>query len=118
VVSVTLRLDRRVQSLYNPFMPNEKTGYVYITANKRNGTIYIGVTSDLLKRIWQHKNKVYEGFTTEYGVDRLVYYEAFDDIYEAIKREKLLKFYKREWKIALIEKDNPEWEDLYKKIIW
>ena len=96
---------------------SEKTGYVYITASKKNGTIYVGITSDLVKRIWQHKNKLHNGFTARYSADRLVYYEIFGDMREAIKREKRLKFYKRKWKVALIEKDNPEWEDLYWRII-
>ncbi len=90
---------------------------VYLLASKKNGTLYIGVTSDPIKRIWQHKNKVADGFTQEYDVHRLVYYELFDDIEEAILREKRLKKWNRAWKIKLIEKSNPEWEDLWGRII-
>ena len=94
-----------------------KNYYVYILASKRNGTLYIGVTSDLIKRVWQHKEKLADGFTKKYGVDRLVYFEQFMDPENAIKREKRLKKYKRKWKIDLIEKDNPRWEDLYYTIL-
>ena len=91
----------------------EKEFYVYILASKRNGTLYIGVTSDLIKRIWEHKNKFVEGFTKQYHVDKLVYFEQFRDPENAIKREKRLKKYTRKWKLDLIEKMNPEWDDLY-----
>ena len=94
----------------------EKQYYVYILASRKNGTLYVGVTSDLVRRIWEHKNKAVKGFTSKYGVDRLVYYEIFDDPENAIKREKRLKEYKRQWKIDLIEKKNLEWEDLYEAI--
>ncbi len=87
--------------------------YTYILFNKKYGTLYVGVTSDLQKRIYEHKTKVVEGFTKKYGVDKLGYYEIFDDITEAIKREKKLKKYYRKQKIALIEKMNPNWQDLY-----
>ena len=82
-------------------------------ANKKNGTLYIGVTSDLPKRIWEHKNNVVQGFTQKYGVHRLVYYEVYDDPENAILREKRLKKWNRNWKIELIEKENPEWRDLF-----
>jgi putative endonuclease len=95
----------------------DKQYYVYILASHKNGTLYVGITSDLIKRIWEHKEKVIKGFTSKYGVDRLVYYEVFHDPVNAIKREKRLKFYKRQWKIDLIEKANPEWKDLYGEII-
>ena len=95
----------------------DKNYYVYILASKRNGTLYVGITSDLIKRIWQHKEKLVEGFTKKYKVDRLVYFEEFKDPENAIKREKRLKKYKREWKINLIEKDNPRWADLYDSLI-
>ncbi len=88
-------------------------GYVYILTDQRNGTLYVGVTSDLKKRVWEHKNKVVDGFTARYGLDRLVYYEVADDIRAAIIREKQLKEWKRIWKIELIEGFNPEWRDLY-----
>ena len=90
---------------------------VYILASKKNGTLYIGVTCDLIRRIYEHKQKLIEGFTSQYGVDRLVYYELYDDISEAIKREKQLKNWKREWKTALIEKSNAEWNELYEEIL-
>lgn len=94
-----------------------KKYYIYILASRKNGTLYIGVTSDLIKRIYQHKNKQVEGFTKKYSVGRLVYYEITDSPEEAIRRENRLKSWKREWKIYLIEKDNPEWKDLYEDII-
>ena len=93
-----------------------KQYYVYILASRKNGTLYIGITSDLQKRMWEHKNKVKEGFTQKYNVDRLVYYEIFDDPENAIKREKRLKFWLRQWKLDLINKNNPDWLDLYDKI--
>jgi putative endonuclease len=85
---------------------------VYILASKPRGVIYIGVTSDLPRRIWEHKNQVVEGFTKRYHVHRLVYFELFDDRYEAISREKRLKKWNREWKVRLIEERNPQWRDL------
>ena len=87
--------------------------YVYLLASKRNGTLYIGVTSDLLKRVYEHKCNLVEGFTKKYGVHKLVYYEATEDVTSAIRREKQLKKWKRSWKIELIEKKNPRWKDLY-----
>lgn len=89
---------------------------VYIVASKKNGTLYVGVTSDLVKRIWQHKNHVVTGFTEEYEVNQLVYFEQFDDMTNAITREKVLKKWNRAWKIRLIEKTNPNWLDLYNEI--
>jgi putative endonuclease len=89
-------------------------GYVvYILASQRNGTLYTGVTSDLTKRIWEHKEEIFGGFTKEYQVKNLVYFEVHDNVDEAIKREKRLKRWNRAWKIELIEKDNPQWRDLY-----
>ena len=90
---------------------------VYILASKRNGTLYIGVTSDLVKRIWQHKNDVAEGFTKKYGVHTLVYFEMHADMAEAIRREKQLKTWNRAWKIKLIEKENPQWRDLWPELV-
>jgi putative endonuclease len=87
--------------------------YVYILSSQRNGTLYIGVTSDLIKRIYQHRNNLSEGFTKKYKVHRLVYFETTPSITGAIQREKQLKQWRRKWKIELIEKDNPEWVDLY-----
>jgi putative endonuclease len=94
-----------------------KQGFVYILASQRNGTLYIGVTSDLLKRVWEHKNKIVKGFTEKYGVDKLVYYEQCEDIMGAIQREKQLKKWNRSWKLKLIEKKNPKWHDLYLDLI-
>jgi putative endonuclease len=91
--------------------------YVYILASKRNGTLYVGVTSDLVKRTWEHKQELAEGFTKKYGVKTLVYYEIHENSEAAITREKQLKKWERAWKIRLIEKDNPHWEDLYEKIM-
>ena len=85
-------------------------------ASKRNGTLYIGVTNNLLKRVHQHKNDVTEGFTRKYNVHRLVYYEVFNRIQDAITREKQMKKWKRQWKMELIEKSNPNWEDLFESL--
>lgn len=94
-----------------------KESYVYILASQRNGTLCIGLASDLIKRVWQHKNKVLPGFTAKYNVILLVYYEILNDITLAAAREKRLKEWKRQWKIDLIQKMNPEWKDLYQDII-
>ena len=94
----------------------QKFFYVYILASKRKGTLYIGVTSDLAKRVWEHKNHFVEGFTKKYGVDKLVYYEAHETAENAIIREKKLKKWNRDWKIRLIEKHNPDWHGLYEKL--
>ncbi len=90
--------------------------YVYILAKARNSTFYVGVTSDLAKRVWQHRNGVADGFTQKYGIKTLVYYEVFSDPENAILREKRLKKWNRTWKMRLIEKMNPEWKDLYDDI--
>ncbi len=94
-----------------------KRSYVYILASKKRGTLYISVTSNLVKRVYEHKNNFVDGFTKRYNVHSLVHYEIFDDIYDAISREKLLKTWLRKWKIELIEKENPEWQDLYSEIV-
>lgn len=94
-----------------------KKGYIYIMTNRKNGTLYTGVTSNLIQRVWQHKNHVVEGFTKKYGLDKLVYYEIFDNIENAIKREKQLKNWHRQWKINLIKKENPNWLDLYNTLL-
>ena len=86
--------------------------FVYILASKRNGTLYVGVTNSLLRRVWQHRQKVADGFTARYGVTRLVYFEDFRDVSNAIAREKQIKAGSRAKKLALIERDNPEWRDL------
>jgi putative endonuclease len=90
---------------------------VYILASKRNGTLYIGVTSDLIKRIWEHKNNMVEGFTKRYGIHQLVWYEVHEGMESAIEREKRLKEWKRKWKLELIESINPSWQDLYHTIV-
>jgi len=87
--------------------------FVYILASKRNGTLYTGVTNNLLKRLHQHKEGIIEGFTQKYNVHILVYFEVFRDIRDAINREKRIKKWNRQWKIELIEKSNPNWEDLF-----
>jgi putative endonuclease len=89
---------------------------VYILASARNGTLYIGVTSDLIKRVWEHREKAVCGFTERYNATQLVWYEVHDDAEAAITREKRLKKWKRAWKIELIEKANPYWNDLYESI--
>ena len=85
---------------------------VYLLASKKNGTLYIGVTTDLIKRVWQHKNNVVEGFTKRYGVHLLVWFEPHENMETAIAREKAMKEWKRQWKLRLIEASNPEWRDL------
>jgi len=97
-------------------MARDRNYWVYIVANGLGGTLYIGVTNDLIRRVHEHKNKVAEGFTKKYDVDRLLYFEAFDDIENAIRREKRLKKWNRAWKIRLIEETNPNWTDLYPSI--
>lgn len=90
--------------------------YVYIMASNRNGTLYIGVTSKLRERIFKHKNGTFDGFTKKYKVDRLVYFDVTNSIEEAIKKEKQIKKWNRQWKMRLIEDLNPKWEDLYKNL--
>jgi len=91
--------------------------YIYLLASRRNGTLYIGVTNNLVKRIWQHKNNIIEGFSKKYNIHKLVYYETTADVNSAITREKQMKKWNRQWKIELIEKHNPNWEDLYYGLI-
>jgi putative endonuclease len=95
----------------------DKKFYVYILASKHNGTLYIGVTSELVQRIWQHKNKLIEGFTQKYNVNKLVYYEVHPNAESAITREKQMKKWRRVWKMRIIEEKNPGWNDLYNDII-
>ncbi len=90
-----------------------KAGFVYILASRRNGTLYVGVTSNLKQRVWQHKQHVIAGFTQKYAVAQLVFYEMHEDIYAAISREKQIKKWRRAWKLNLIEEFNPDWLDLY-----
>jgi putative endonuclease len=94
-----------------------KHGYVYILASQRNGTLYIGVTSDLVKRIYEHKNNLIDGFTKQHNIKILVYYEIAEEVDKAIQREKSLKKWRRDWKLDLIEANNPGWRDLYDDII-
>ncbi len=91
--------------------------YIYIMASKRNGTLYIGVTNDLIRRVYEHKNDLIEGFTKKYKIHSLVYYESSGSVESAITIEKQLKKWNRQWKINLIERDNPEWNDLYSELI-
>jgi putative endonuclease len=93
-----------------------KPGYVYIMANKRNGTIYLGVTSDLPQRVYQHRQEMIEGFTKERGCKLLVWYEAFDDLQEARSRELQMKKWNRLWKLRVIEEMNSDWDDLYESL--
>ena len=92
---------------------NEKTYYVYLLASRRNGTLYVGVTNNLPRRVWEHKEGVIEGFTKQYGVKHLVYYETYPDVRDAIQREKNMKKWPRRWKLDLIRSVNPDWRDLY-----
>jgi putative endonuclease len=87
--------------------------YVYVLASRRHGTLYTGVTNDLVRRVHEHRESMLPGFTKRYRVKRLVYFELFGDVHEAIAREKNLKRWRRDWKIALIEEQNPEWDDLW-----
>jgi len=95
----------------------EKVYYVYILASKRNGTLYTGVTNDLIRRVMEHKEKIIKGFTSKYGADKLVYYESHRYINEAIRRESNIKAWKRKWKLELIEEENKEWKDLFYDLI-
>ena len=95
---------------------NHKTYYVYIMASRSNGTLYIGVTNDLICRVYEHKNNGVEGFTETYRVHKLVYWEQSDNIESALQREKQLKKWNRQWKIALIEKQNSNWQDMYEQL--
>ncbi|APG10925.1 putative endonuclease [Bradyrhizobium sp. JR7.2] len=90
--------------------------YVYILASRKYGTLYIGVTSDLVRRVYEHKTKIVPGFTKRYGIDKLVLFETFDDPVSAIAREKELKKWRRDWKTRLIDEQNPNWDDLYSGI--
>ena len=94
-----------------------KTYFVYILASKKYGTLYIGVTDNLLKRVWEHKQDLAEGFTKNYQVHILVYYETTNNVWSAITREKQLKKWNRDWKIDLVEQNNPEWNDLYPNLV-
>ena len=92
--------------------------HVYILASRRQGTLYVGVTSDLIRRVYMHREGLVEGFTKQHGVKTLVWFDGTDSIVSAIEREKQIKNWKRAWKIALIEKENPTWRDLYPGLLW
>ncbi len=98
-------------------MATEAHYYVYILASKRNGTLYVGITSDLAKRVWEHKQKLVEGFTKEYAVGQLVWFELHSSVDAAIQREKRIKKWYRKWKLELIEAGNPDWRDLSKDLV-
>src|ERR1043166_3894930 len=102
--------------VYDRAMSVERYFWVYIPASRIGGTLYIGVTNDLVRRIYEHRSNLVPGFTSQYGVHKLVYYEPYSDIESAIRREKRLKKWKRAWKIQLIEQTNPNWDDLYPSI--
>ena len=99
------------------FLCRVKQPCVYLLASRRNGTLYVGVTSDLIKRIWEHKNHVVPGFTKKYRVNKLVWYEPHGSMESAIRREKAIKEWKRTWKLNLVEKTNPDWVDLYETLL-
>ena len=90
--------------------------YVYILASRPGGAIYVGVTNDLIRRVYEHKNGLAEGFTKHYGIDRLVYFEQYSDVHAALQREKNMKHWPRAWKTRLIAQENPTWRDLYEEI--
>ncbi|NAZ30413.1 MAG: GIY-YIG nuclease family protein [Caldimicrobium sp.] len=95
-----------------------KQYYIYILTNQYNTVFYVGVTNNLIRRVYEHKNKLVKGFTSKYNINKLVYYEVFSDVRDAIYREKQIKSWNRKKKIEMIEKFNPEWKDLYEEIIW
>ena len=111
-------LTRQSRTAYDDFAMrrDDKTYYVYIMANKRNGTLYIGMTNDLIRRVYEHRNNLVECFTKRYRVHSLVHYEQTGDVDAALNREKRLKDWHRKWKLALIESANPEWKDLWEEI--
>ena len=109
--------DQRLWTLAGGHPRQVKPGYVYIMASARNGTLYIGVTSDLVKRVWEHRNGVVDGFTKKYGCKLLVWFEASDDLDDARLRELQMKKWKRLWKLRVIEALNPDWQDLYPTLI-
>ena len=93
-----------------------RRAFIYILASGRNGTLYVGVTNDLVRRVYEHRERLSDGFTKRYRVDRLVHFEEFAEIGQAIRREKALKPWRRSWKVTLIEEQNPDWDDLYDRI--
>jgi putative endonuclease len=101
----------------NPDTSTTVPYYVYLLASRKNGTLYLGITRDLARRVYEHKNKIVPGFTSRYDIDRLVWFECYDDPRTAIEREKEVKKWRRNWKIDLIEKENSSWRDLYPEIV-
>ena len=95
----------------------KKTPVVYIITNKNNTVLYVGVTSDLKKRVWEHKKKLVDGFTKKYNINKLVYFESCDSMEQAIEREKRIKKWNRQWKVEMIEDKNPNWKDLYLDLV-
>ena len=112
VVPMTSRRDAAVLSS----ITMDKKPAVYILASDRNGTLYVGVTTNLVKRVWEHREGIADGFTKKYSIHKLVYFEQFNDMDNAITREKRLKKWRRSWKLKLIEENNPNWNDLWKQI--
>ena len=108
------RMTTKKLSTFSPIVMNNY--YVYILTNKSNKVLYTGVTNNLSRRIYEHKNKLVPGFTVKYNVSKLVYHEAYDDIRDAIQREKNIKKWYRKWKVELINKFNPQWKDLYNEL--
>ena len=90
--------------------------YVYIMSNEPYGTLYVGMTNDLIGRVWEHRSKAVKGFTQHFGLDRLVWYEVHEDPYEAITREKRIKNWNRDWKVNLVQRVNPHWDDLFERL--
>ncbi len=101
----------------NSLITMAQSYFVYILTNRKDGVLYIGITNDLVRRVFQHREGAIPGFTNKYNLKRLIYFEAFDDPENAIMREKRMKKWNREWKIELIENNNPEWRDLYPDIL-
>jgi putative endonuclease len=107
----------RLQLTLKPAKLGNVGGWVYIMTNRPNGTVYVGVTNDLARRVWEHREGAVEGFTTRYGLKRLVFAEHHDEIHTAIQREKTIKHWPRLWKLRMIAAQNPNWDDLYEKLV-
>ncbi len=116
LVRPLLLLSHPIPAKAGTYLCNGTIFYVYLLASKPYGTLYVGVTSELTRRVWEHKIKAVPGFTTRYGVDRLVWFETHDSAEAAMRRERQIKEWRRDWKINLIESDNPHWIDLYPSV--